>query len=53
MLSTVGCAATAWAETSRAGFSCRPPSRQQILEHVIADVRNGQIVHHVDVEAWD
>lgn len=103
MLSTVGCAATAWAETSRAGFSCPhtdPPrapnvmrgkaeigtflervaalpltielSREviaadriafaclvtlgdgkQILEHVIADVRNGQIVHHVDVEAWD
>lgn len=26
---------------------------RQILEHVIADVRDGLIVRHVDVEAWD
>jgi ketosteroid isomerase-like protein len=26
---------------------------KQILEHVIADLRGGLIVRHVDVEAWD
>lgn len=26
---------------------------KQILEHVIADLRDGLIVRHVDVEAWD
>ena len=26
---------------------------KQILEHVICDVRDGLIVRHVDVEAWD
>ncbi len=26
---------------------------RQILEHVIAEVRDGLIVRHVDVEAWD
>ena len=26
---------------------------RRILEHVIADLRDGQIVHQVDVEAWD
>jgi len=26
---------------------------RRIIEHVIADVRDGRIVRHVDVEAWD
>jgi ketosteroid isomerase-like protein len=26
---------------------------KQILEHVIAELRDGLIVRHVDVEAWD
>jgi ketosteroid isomerase-like protein len=26
---------------------------KQILEHVIADLREGRIVRHVEVEAWD
>ena len=26
---------------------------KQILEHVIADLRGGQIVRHIEVEAWD
>ena len=26
---------------------------RQILEHVIADLRDGLIVRHVDAEAWD
>jgi hypothetical protein len=26
---------------------------KQILEHVIAVLRDGLIVRHVDVEAWD
>jgi ketosteroid isomerase-like protein len=28
-------------------------SGRRIIEHVIADVRDGRIVRHVDVEAWD
>ena len=39
----------------RIAFACTVDlgDGRQILEHVIADVRDGRIVRHVDVEAWD
>jgi len=39
----------------RIAFSCTVDlgNGRRIIEHVIADVRDGQIVRHVDVEAWD
>ena len=41
--------------TDRIAFACLVTlgDGKQILEHVIADLRDGLIVHHVDVEAWD
>jgi ketosteroid isomerase-like protein len=39
----------------RIAFACTVDlgEGRQIIEHVIADVRDGRIVRHVDVEAWD
>ena len=39
----------------RIAFACLATlaDGRQILEHVIADVRDGLVVRHVDVEAWD
>ena len=39
----------------RIAFACTVDlgDGRQVIEHVIADVRDGRIVRHVDVEAWD
>ena len=39
----------------RIAFACTVDlgDGKRIVEHVIADVRDGRIVLHVDVEAWD
>lgn len=39
----------------RIAFACTVDlgAGRRIIEHVIADVRDGRIVRHVDVEAWD
>jgi ketosteroid isomerase-like protein len=40
----------------RIAFACTvtfDDSGDRIIEHVIADLHDGRIVRHVDVEAWD
>jgi hypothetical protein len=41
--------------TDRIVFSvdCAVPDGKHIFEHVIAHVKDGQVVRQVDVEAWD